>query len=114
MSRQQKFYNSKQWKSTRASYIIKQDSICEKCHRVCWAKSYEGYIRAKKQGKDVMFCVVHHRKHISPTNLDDPMTTLNHSNLQLLCIECHNKEHMTKDSEIREDITFDEMGNING
>lgn len=86
-----KFYNSKVWKQTRESYIASVYGLCERC-------SKPGYI-------------VHHKKEITPANINDPMITLSHSNLEYLCLNCHNREHGDADV-IREGLEFDDNGDI--
>lgn len=93
-----KFYASKAWKACRASFILKQHGICERCGRV---------------GEEV-----HHIKPITPQNITDPNITLNHDNLMLLCKDCHFQIHEkrkkagkpVRESELR--YVFDENGNI--
>lgn len=36
---------------------------------------------------------MHHKKHLTPKNINDPEITLNWDNLELLCLDCHQKEH---------------------
>lgn len=36
---------------------------------------------------------VHHKKHLSPSNIGDPMITMDMRNLVSLCKECHFEEH---------------------
>lgn len=38
--------------------------------------------------------IVHHKNHIRVDNIYDPEVTINFENLELLCIDCHNKEHI--------------------
>lgn len=88
------FYNSKAWKGCRASYIATiYDKMCERCHREL------GYI-------------VDHIKEITPENIHDPNITLNHSNLQYLCVECHNVKTFQKHNPLRDDVKFDENGDL--
>lgn len=72
------FYNSKAWKNCRASFISERinidGAVCQSC------KSYLGYI-------------VDHKQELTPENINDPDVALSHSNLQYLCLECHNKKH---------------------
>ena len=72
------FYKSDKWLQCKKSFIAERRAIdgglCQPCR-----KRY-GYI-------------VHHRQHITPENITDPMVTLSHTNLEYLCQECHNKEH---------------------
>lgn len=90
-----KFYNSVAWKKCRASYINSIiDELCEHC------QFNLGYI-------------VDHVEEINITNIDDPMITLNHDNLQYLCLECHNKKTFGKPKEkLREGFYFNELGEL--
>jgi len=87
-----KLYNSAKWKRCRAAYIAKVYGICERCGE-------SGYI-------------VHHKVALNSRNIDDCWVTLNHSNLELLCVECHNKEHMTTCSATVEGLMFDSSGQL--
>lgn len=71
-----RFYKSKQWQRVSRLYMTQQNYICERC------------------GGAAVIC--HHRKYITPANLNDPAITLNLDNLEALCQECHNKEHFQK------------------
>jgi hypothetical protein len=75
------FYSSKQWNKCRAAYIAHRKSIdgamCESCHEK------PGYI-------------VHHKKELTPENINDPDIALGFKNLKYDCLECHNKEHMSQ------------------
>lgn len=89
-----RFYNSKAWKDCRASYIATiWNGLCEHC------KDATGYI-------------VDHIIEINEHNISDPMITLNHDNLQYLCLVCHNKKTFEKYSVMREDVRFDLNGDI--
>ena len=69
------FYRSAAWKKCRASYISQRAAIdggmCEYC------KEQPGYI-------------VDHIEELNPLNINDPTVSLNHDNLQYLCLDCHN------------------------
>jgi 5-methylcytosine-specific restriction endonuclease McrA len=85
------FYLSQSWRSCRESYYKKQNGICERCG----------------SAGDI----VHHKIYISPENINNPKITLSFSNLELLCKECHNKEHLKKSkSNLR--YSIDESGNV--
>ena len=60
----------------------------------------------KRKGK-----IVHHKKEITPSNINDPMITLNFDNLEYICQKCHNKEHKRNKS-TKDDVEFDEDGNL--
>jgi 5-methylcytosine-specific restriction protein A len=89
------FYKSRQWQACRESFIASVFGLCknhERCHR-------PGVI-------------VHHKIILGPHNIDDPNVTLNHDNLELYCIECHTQEHGDGQEVTRDDVQFDEQGNL--
>lgn len=87
-----KFYKSLAWKKCRATYIPKVFGLCEHCDE-------PGYI-------------VDHIVEITPENINDPNITLNHENLQYLCLPCHNKKTFGKAAVNQEGLMFDEEGNL--
>lgn len=89
-----KFYKSTAWKKCRESYIATTlDGMCEHC------KEVPGYI-------------VDHIVEITPESIDNPDITLNHENLQYLCLPCHNPKTFCKALLIRDDVMFDENGDL--
>ncbi|MCH4566049.1 HNH endonuclease signature motif containing protein [Bacillus sp. ES1-5] len=89
-----KFYKSISWKKCRSAYIaITIDGMCEHC-------------------KDVPGYIVDHIIEITPQNIDNPDITLNHENLQYLCLPCHNSKTFGEAALIREDVMFDENGDL--
>lgn len=86
-----KFYDSPAWKKTREAYRAKQNGICERC----------GQPNAE---------IVHHKEYLNDERLNDSDYTLNFENLELLCIDCHNREHFEKFSPVQEGLMFDENG----
>jgi hypothetical protein len=91
-----KFYKSKAWKQCRESYIAKVYGMCERCQTK--GKIKPGYI-------------VHHKTYITPQNINDPNITLNHSNLEYVCLDCHNDEHFNT-AVTRDDVMFNEFGDV--
>lgn len=90
-----KFYNSKQWLKCRAEYKEKVFGLCERC---------------EEPGS-----VVHHKSYLTPENINDAYVTLNHDNLELLCDDCHNKEHefnREKKKTVIEGLKFNEVGEL--
>lgn len=87
-----KFYNSKEWKKCRESYKQSKYHICERCSEL---------------GEEV-----HHIIYLTLENINDPYITLSWDNLELLCQSCHSKEHMSKYGVVREDVMFDESGDL--
>lgn len=88
-----KFYDSKAWKTCREYYISKRiledGGLCEIC-------------------KESPGVICDHIIELDEVNVNDPKISLSHDNIQLLCIECHNKKTFTKDRRI---IIFDDNGN---
>ena len=87
-----KFYNSKQWIKCRNAYRESVFYICERCNR---------------PGEEV-----HHKTWLTPDNINDPYIALSFENLELLCMSCHSKEHMSKYSPLRDDVMFDSNGEL--
>lgn len=75
------FYASKAWKQTRLAYIQSVNGLCERC---------------KALGEIVPGKIVHHKKYITPKNINNSKITLSFQNLELLCETCHNREHRWK------------------
>lgn|SRR6185312_4962485 len=87
-----KFYKSKAWRDCRASYITKVYGLCERC--------------------EAPGDIVHHKEHINADNMNNSWVLLNHENLELLCIACHNREHFKTRKAMRDGYGFDENGNL--
>ena len=87
-----KFYNSAAWINCREAYKQSVFGLCERCG---------------SPGVEV-----HHIIYLTPDNINDPDVTLSWDNLELLCHECHTREHMSKHSATRDDVMFDEYGNL--
>ena len=77
----ERFYKTYAWKKSRESFLKEKGGLCE----ICLSK---GLIEPAVH--------VHHRKPITPENLNDPSVTLDHSNLMALCEQCHQEQHRTK------------------
>lgn len=72
------FYTGKAWKQTSRAYMLSKAYVCERCGGV---------------GE-----ICHHKKWLNSRNINDPAITLSFDNLECLCKECHNKEHMLKNN----------------
>jgi len=90
------FYNSTAWKRCRLAYIKAVNGLCERC---------------LSAGKIKHGDIVHHKVTLTPTNINDPRITLSHDQLEYLCIDCHNEEHMGSEL-MREGLAFDERGQL--
>lgn len=86
------FYHSKAWLEAREYIYTKNHGICNRCGR---------------PGD-----IVHHKIYLTPQIINDPTVTLAEDNLELLCQDCHNKEHMRKDTACAEGFMFDENGDL--
>lgn len=75
------FYQSKEWRECRATYISNVAGLCERCQE-------RGIIRAGLE--------LHHIEELTPENINDPSITLNHDNLVYLCHDCHMIVHGEK------------------
>ena len=53
---------------------------------------------------------MHHKVKLMPQNISDISVTLEWDNLQLLCLECHNREH--GGASTVEGLEFDAVGDI--
>lgn len=87
------FYASDAWQKCRAGYISSIGGICERC---------------AKQGIISPAFIVHHKIYLSADNITDPNVSLAWENLEALCLECHNKEHMSRKKRYR----VDESGRV--
>lgn len=72
------FYSSKAWQDCRNAYASSKGGLCE----LCLARGI--YTPGE---------IVHHKIHLTPQNFSDPSIALDFSNLQLLCRDCHAKQH---------------------
>ena len=82
------FYKSPAWLAARELKIVTVNSLCERCGQV---------------GIEV-----HHKERLSVDNVYDSSVSLNQDNLELLCRECHNKEHKRFSKKVK----FDSDGNL--
>lgn len=82
------FYSSKAWKDCRNAYRLSVGGLCERC---C------------AKGLIVSGEIVHHKVHITPDNITDTSVTLNWSNLELLCRDCHAEVHKKNKKRYRVD-----------
>lgn len=72
------FYNSKAWRRCSKAYMTSKNYICERCGGVA--------------------VICHHKTHLNAKNISDPNITLCWNNLEALCHNCHDLEHMQKHS----------------
>lgn len=87
-----KFYTSREWRITSRLYMSSIHYVCERCGGVAE--------------------ICHHRKYITPGNINNPDITLNMDNLEGLCMDCHNKEHKRLHKRNTNMPVFDKSGNL--
>lgn len=75
---QLRFYKTQRWRDTRDAYMSYRNHLCENC----LAKGI--YTPAE---------IVHHKEHITASNVTNPEITLSWDNLQALCRKCHAEQH---------------------
>lgn len=87
----EKFYQSTVWKRCRNLYIQNRINIdgglCERCHKKI------GYI-------------VHHKIYLTQLNIANPSISLSLENLEYLCHQCHDIEHLNA-NHLRVDFNAD-------
>lgn len=74
----ERFYKSKAWQHTRASYLQSVGGLCERC---------------LKKGLYRPAVIVHHKVYLTAETINNPEIALAYGNLEALCRECHEKEH---------------------
>ena len=74
----ERFYKSKAWQHTRASYLQSVGGLCERC---------------LKKGLYRPAVIVHHKVYLTAENINNPEIALSHGNLVALCRDCHEAEH---------------------
>ncbi|MWC26645.1 HNH endonuclease signature motif containing protein [Paenibacillus sp. MMS18-CY102] len=72
------FYTSSKWRNLRLNLILERGHRCQRC------------------GDDIfrpIDIIGHHIIELTPENVHDYNISLNPSNIELICYDCHNKEH---------------------
>ena len=72
------FYKSRKWQRERELYR-REHPFCERCLESGVYKPTD---------------IVHHKKYLKADNYLDSKVSLNSDNLEALCFDCHNKEHI--------------------
>ena len=101
-------YKSKAWKQNRVAFAISRYCICERCGRAVYVDGVNDYLPKQQR----LRYIVHHKEYLNENNYTDDSIALDWDNLELLCIDCHNKEHNERQQSTRQGIEFDENGNL--
>lgn len=86
-------YGKKAWRKCRDAYAKSVGGLCERC---------------KSKGIITAGVIVHHKKHLNEHNKEDASVVYGYDNLELLCMKCHNEEHLKR----KKRYTVDENGKI--
>lgn len=74
----QSFYSSELWQNLRAKLIAERKPKCEHCKKII---------------SDPKKIIAHHTKELTPENVNDYSISLNPELIELVCFDCHNKDH---------------------
>ena len=85
------FYNSGRWKEAQSAYMASRCYVCERCGSAAR--------------------IVHHIRYLTPQNINDPEVALSWDNLEALCQDCHNHEHLGESLSMV-GVAFDGNGQI--
>lgn len=82
--------------------------MCARCGQAVFVLGLSKWIPKERRVKGI----VHHKIYLTDDNYLDYSISLNENLLEGLCIDCHNKEHFKSNSSVRDDLMFDEYGNL--
>lgn len=72
------FYASDKWQTLRLNLINERGNRCEHCKEII------------ARSRDL---IGHHKIELTPENVQDHMISLNPELIEIVCFDCHNKEH---------------------
>lgn len=72
------FYASDEWIKLRLSLVIERGNTCQRCKQVI------------PKARDI---IGHHTIELTPENVHDHSISLNPKLIEIVCFDCHNKEH---------------------
>ena len=104
----QSFYNSKAWKDIRKYIWLKQSCLCARCYRAVYVDGISEWLPKNKR----LIGIVHHKEYLNNENIYDDNIALNEENLEGICIDCHNEEHYKGTGSTKNDVMFDDKGNL--
>lgn len=81
MDKVHQFYCRKPWRDLSYNLKIERGGKCSRC-------SFQVIDR-----KDFKYLIGHHKIELTEDNVDDPNISLNPDNIEIICHDCHNKEH---------------------
>ncbi len=81
MGKLHNFYCSKAWVDLAYLLKIQRGGKCERC----------GFTAATKE--EWPYLIAHHKIELTEENVDDPDISLNPDRVEIICMDCHNKDH---------------------
>lgn len=102
-----KFYTSRLWKSVKQEIWLRQNCLCDICHKPVYVDGISKWIPKENRRTGI----VHHKEHLTDFNLDDDNIAINPDNLVGVCKDCHEQLHH-QDQVTRLGYSFDEEGNL--
>lgn len=99
------FYHSKAWKDVKRAVWLKQNLLCNRCHRPVYVYGLCDYVPKESRRTGI----VHHKIYLDDINVYDDTIALDEENLEGICKECHDKEHLVT-TITRSEYEFDETG----
>jgi 5-methylcytosine-specific restriction endonuclease McrA len=78
MDKMHKFYCSKSWRDLSYSLKVKVNGKCIRCGETLL---------------DFSKLIGHHKIELNEDNVDNPSISLNPELIEIICHDCHNKEH---------------------
>lgn len=72
------FYTSDKWVNFRLNLILERGNTCERCGKKI------------NKGRDI---IGHHKIELTPENVHDYNISLNPDKVEIVCFDCHNKDH---------------------
>lgn len=78
MDKVHQFYCRKPWRDLSYKLKIESKGICNRCN---------------KSVLDFKYLIGHHKVELTEDNVDDPNISLNPDLIEIICHDCHNKEH---------------------
>ncbi|SHI75528.1 hypothetical protein SAMN02745975_00540 [Geosporobacter subterraneus DSM 17957] len=73
-----RFYCRKDWRDLTHSLKIERGGKCNRCSEIIL---------------DFRYLIGHHTIELTEDNVDDPNISLNPELIEIICLDCHNKEH---------------------
>lgn len=78
MDKLHRFYTGKPWRGLSYTLKIEAKGVCSRCG---------------KRVLDFKYLIAHHTVELTEENIDDPNISLNPDLVEIICSDCHNKEH---------------------